>query len=318
MPKQTTPSCTQQLTDPGQSVKPAKQYRCILQGAQESGKSTFVKHFLSLKKEDPRQVLLDQEEHKQQIAVIIHSAINILCEQLSTKELESMGKNPELLNAMHRVQMIKTVSLDALFENADDIKALWECNGIQACYNRRNEFQFEDNYFASNFVSQVHNFMDTSYLLTDEDIKSIYPDRAIGIKECSGVVENVTLVCENEMLQQILLTGNYSNNILFIFQIDLGGRRSERRKWIHCFEHLSFILFLAAVSEYDQVLEEDGKTNRLEESLHLFKTFLESVYFVEQEVILILTKTDLLKEKLRGGQSPFKKHFPTINGQFPR
>ena len=196
LPKQTTPSCTQQLTDPGQSVKPAKQYRCILQGAQESGKSTFVKHFLSLKKEDPRQVLLDQEEHKQQIAVIIHSAINTLCEQLSTKKLDSLGKNPELLDAMDRVQKMKTVSPDALFENADDIKALWECNGIQACYNRRNEFQFEDNYFASNFVSQVHKFMDRSYLLTDEDIKKIYPDRAIGIKECSDVVENVTLVCE--------------------------------------------------------------------------------------------------------------------------
>ena len=41
--------------------------------------------------------------------------------------------------------------------------------------------------------------MNKSYLLTDEDIKSIYPDRAIGIKEYSGIVENVTLVSENEL-----------------------------------------------------------------------------------------------------------------------
>ena len=37
------------------------------------------------------------------------------------------------------------------------------------------------------------------------------------------------------------------------FQIDVGGQRSERRKWIHCFEDVLLIIFLTAVSEYDQV-----------------------------------------------------------------
>ena len=177
------------------------QCRCLLLGSSESGKSTFVKHFLLQKNNMEEYWQASLDNCKQQAAVNIHSAINTLCEQLSTKELESMGKNPELLNAMDRVQMIKTISPDALFENADDIKALWECNGIQACYNRRNEFQFEDNYFASNFVSQVHKFMDTSYLLTDEDIQTIYPDRWTGIKVCSGIVKNVTLVSEDEWVQ---------------------------------------------------------------------------------------------------------------------
>lgn len=38
--------------------------------------------------------------------------------------------------------------------------------------------------------------------------------------------------------------------------VDLGGQRSERRKWIHCFDNVTSIIFLAAVSEYDQVLYE--------------------------------------------------------------
>jgi hypothetical protein len=38
---------------------------------------------------------------------------------------------------------------------------------------------------------------------------------------------------------------------------DVGGQRSERKKWIHCFENVTAIIFLVAISEYDQVLIED-------------------------------------------------------------
>lgn len=38
---------------------------------------------------------------------------------------------------------------------------------------------------------------------------------------------------------------------------DVGGQRSERRKWIHCFESVTSIIFCTALSEYDQVLLEE-------------------------------------------------------------
>lgn len=38
---------------------------------------------------------------------------------------------------------------------------------------------------------------------------------------------------------------------------DVGGQRSERKKWMHCFENVTAVVFLAAISEYDQVLVED-------------------------------------------------------------
>lgn len=50
------------------------------------------------------------------------------------------------------------------------------------------------------------------------------------------------------------------NNTLTVFlfnrMVDVGGQRSERRKWIHCFESVTSIIFLVALSEYDQVLAE--------------------------------------------------------------
>ena len=41
--------------------------------------------------------------------------------------------------------------------------------------------------------------------------------------------------------------------------VDVGGQRSERRKWIHAFDSVIAVVFLVASSEYDQTL-------RLEES----------------------------------------------------
>jgi hypothetical protein len=45
--------------------------------------------------------------------------------------------------------------------------------------------------------------------------------------------------------------------------LDVGGQRNERRKWIHCFDSVTALIFVAAISEYDQVLYEDEKKNRL-------------------------------------------------------
>jgi len=39
--------------------------------------------------------------------------------------------------------------------------------------------------------------------------------------------------------------------------IDVGGQRSERKKWIHCFENVDCLIFVAALSGYDQCLVED-------------------------------------------------------------
>ena len=44
-----------------------------------------------------------------------------------------------------------------------------------------------------------------------------------------------------------------------IRMVDVGGQRSERRKWIHCFENVTSVMFLAAVSEYDQTLHETNE-----------------------------------------------------------
>ena len=132
--------------------------------------------------------------------------------------------------------------------------------------------------------------------------------------------------------------------------VDVGGQRSERRKWIHCFENVTSIIFLVALSEYDQILfESDNEVqgviqlfynrchslinsyvyeyvvrlynfsiktifqNRMEESKALFKTIITYPWFQHSSVILFLNKKDLLEEKIM--YSHLMDYFPEYDGK---
>ena len=96
--------------------------------------------------------------------------------------------------------------------------------------------------------------------------------------------------------------------------VDVGGQKSERRKWIHCFEGVDAVMYLTAISEYDQFLAEDDTQNRLEESLNLFNTIIHYPWFLASPIILFMNKIDLLKEKLE--YSNLADTWPDFNGQF--
>ncbi|CEQ40880.1 SPOSA6832_02540, partial [Sporobolomyces salmonicolor] len=85
---------------------------------------------------------------------------------------------------------------------------------------------------------------------------------------------------------------------------DVGGQRSERKKWIHCFEGVSVLTFVAALSEYDQTLYEDESVNRLVESTTLWESIASSR----------LNKTDLFVAKVTSGTAPLSRYFSDYTG----
>jgi hypothetical protein len=93
--------------------------------------------------------------------------------------------------------------------------------------------------------------------------------------------------------------------------IDVGGRRDQRKKWPHELIGVNLILYLVAMDEYDLKLDEDADANRLIESLKLWKFILTRDYLVDVPLLLVFTKADLMREKLR--RVPFNTIFANFN-----
>ncbi|KAJ5080423.1 g protein alpha i subunit [Anaeramoeba ignava] len=105
---------------------------------------------------------------------------------------------------------------------------------------------------------------------------------------------------------QLIFINNYTWRV-----VDVGGQRSERRKWIHHFDDVDVFIYIVAISEYDQQLFEDSAINRMHESMSLFNKTANSENFKEKNCILFFNKTDLFQKKLK--TSPLSKFFPDFN-----
>jgi len=82
---------------------------------------------------------------------------------------------------------------------------------------------------------------------------------------------------------------------------DVGGHRSLRAAWAPFFDDMSAILFLAPISCFDQVLEEDATINRLEDSILLWKSIVSNPLLAKTSIVLFLNKIDIIKAKLQAG-----------------
>jgi len=167
---------------------------------------------------------------------------------------------------------------------ATAVQELWKTKPVQSAFERNNELQLPGG--ASGipyYVEHTLRFAGDDYLPTQDDV--------IRAKlRTTGITEVVFTVGNTEFTM-----------------VDVGGQRSERRKWLHCFVDVSAVIFLVAINEYDMVLEEDNKTNRMEESLKLFQKLTGSQWFEETSFILFLNKSDLFKEKIQ--KRPLRDYF---------
>jgi len=82
---------------------------------------------------------------------------------------------------------------------------------------------------------------------------------------------------------------------------DVGGARGQRAAWAAYFEDVNAVMFLCSISGFDQVLGEDRTTNRLVDSLKLWKTICSSKLLESATFILFMNKSDILQKKLDAG-----------------
>ena len=66
---------------------------------------------------------------------------------------------------------------------------------------------------------------------------------------------------------------------MFLSVYDAGGQRAQRRKWIHFFDNVNSVIFVAALSEYNQIVREDYETVKFFASLFKSREVITVVRF---------------------------------------
>jgi guanine nucleotide-binding protein subunit alpha len=113
----------------------------------------------------------------------------------------------------------------------DAMRGMWLDAGVQKAVARGHEFALHDNLVY--FYESLDRIFKPGWLPDNQD-----------------------------MLQARLRTTGITETLFELGQMnfrmmDVGGQRSERKKWIHCFEGVQCLLFMVALSGYDQCLVED-------------------------------------------------------------
>ncbi|VDO72674.1 unnamed protein product [Schistosoma mattheei] len=205
-----------------------KEVKLLLLGTGESGKSTFVKQMRII--HGAGYTDMEKYAFKTLVYQNIFLAMQTMCDALCALSIElEYPVNQENIELIIKVDLEDSVELTP--ERINAIRQLWADQGMKECYERRREFQLSDSskYYLHNF----DRIADPDYLPSLQDILRVRVPT-------TGIIE---------------YPFNLDSTVFRV--VDVGGQRSERRKWIHSFESVTSIIFLSALNEYDQVLVEN-------------------------------------------------------------
>jgi len=254
----------------GQQNTEQKILKLLLLGTGSSGKSTIFKQMQILYQEG-----FSDFEKKTFRHVVRRNVVESMQALIDGAErFRFQFELPRSRAAAQRFLELDPLSANFWVEEIiTDGKILWSEPAIKKTYENRSRLQLLDS--TEYLYANLDRIGAPNYSPTPEDILRAR-------LRTSGIVERMFKI----------------NNVDFKF-LDVGGQRNERRKWIHCFEAVTAVIFLTAISEYDQVLYEDEKVNRLHESLQVFESICNNKYFTDTAMILFLNKVDLFQEKIK-------------------
>lgn len=260
--------------------------KLLLLGTGESGKSTVFKQAKILY-DNGFATPQEREPYKPAIYSNVIEAMKKLLVAAEKRE-KSVGK--DCLEAAARILRLQLVD-PLTVERGKDIAQLWSDEVIKTVFKEEgSRLHLSDN--VAIYFRDIARISHPNYLPTADDI-------VLSRVRTSGIVETVVLI----------------NRVKFKF-VDVGGQRGERRKWIHSFSNVQAVLFVAAISEYDQYLQEDNSKNRLLEALDLFKEICHHPSFTTTHMIVFLNKSDLFEKKMLDREGRLEDIFPEYDGGY--
>ena len=256
-------------------------FTVLVLGTRESGKTTFIKQMRLIHGYDEA----DRQRSRKLISQSVYKAMHSLLGGMDTLHIEFEDKRNK--TRAQQILAVEPGSVETLEGHADLIKPVWNDSGLQICFDRGKEFQLMES--TKHYLDALDRIAAPDYLPTMQDI-------VCASAPTTGVVDYPIKLAEGVTLKLV----------------DIGRQRSEVRKWIQCFNDVTAVIFLVALSDYDQVVVESEEQNRLEESRSLFRTLISCRWLKKSALILILNKKDLLEEKIKS--SHLADYFPDFQG----
>ena len=241
--------------------------KLLLLGAGESGKSTIFRQMKLLYGKP----FSDEELHN--MVPVVHA--NILSNFITVLQ-NAAPKGIDIGPKELAEKFLETTDEESTINEqvAASLKTLWADPGLQQVWAQRSSFQVLDSLEHYMLPENIDRICKPNYLPTQDDILHARV-------RTSGIVEE-----------------RYEIDGVQFTMFDVGGQRNERKKWIHAFDGVTAVIFVAALNEYDLVLYEDNKTSRIAEAVKLFDEIANSQWFAKTSIILFLNKVDLFITKL--------------------
>jgi len=275
-----------------QNPEPARQL--VLLGGGECGKTTIFKqiqilHGTGFADSAPQWLPAIRRSPVRSMKVLLMRLVELKEQQYKAgfEALEAEDKaRMESVEAAVAGTMSDTTLTPAL---AADIAALWKHPLIRECLQHSddgttNRLDLDDN--AIFFLDRVEKMADPSFKPANEEI--------LKVRDPTRTIETL----------------DFQANKAKFRVIDVGGQRMERPKW-NLTGEITAVIFVCSLIEYNQVLREDVKQNRLKESLNLFDIACNRRY-PEKPIILFLNKIDLFTEQVQ--KVDLSVCFPTYKG----
>jgi guanine nucleotide-binding protein subunit alpha len=264
-------------------AKMSSQVKVLLLGSGDSGKSTILKQMRLIHRVpfQPHEIEFYRQLVFQNLTYGIKCVLDAM-EDLDIVPTEASGPAARLIEDAPDIKDGERYPP----EYHEALASLWRDESVQRAIERGNEYALPEN--LRYFFPRLDRLFAAGYAPTSMDIVHTRA-RTIGITETAFKLR------DQEMLM-----------------VDVGGQKSERRKWIHCFQDVTSILFLVSLSGYDQCLVEDKDANQMQDAMTIWDSICHSQWFKQTSIILFLNKNDLFEEKVPN--SDIKNFFPDFDG----